>query len=59
LDMRSPLSPSLSLGPDAAGTSFGELVLKLWQPQPEEVGPKIAAENQKMPAAKGKRDRKR
>jgi len=39
--------------------TFGDLVRKLWQPEPEEVEPKAAAENQKMPASKGKRVRKR
>jgi hypothetical protein len=37
--------------------SFGQLVQKLWQPEPEGLEPKVAPEKQRKPAAKGKRIR--
>jgi hypothetical protein len=37
---------------------FGELVQKLWQPEPAGVEPKVAPKKQKKSAAKGKRTRK-
>ena len=37
--------------------SFGELIRKLLQPEPEELEPKVATEKQRKPAAKGKRIR--
>jgi hypothetical protein len=40
------------------GMSFGELVRKLWDPEPEGVEPKVATEKQRKPGAKGKRGRK-
>jgi len=43
----------------SAGMSFGELVQKLWQPEPEELEPKVATGKQRKSAAKGKRIRKR
>jgi hypothetical protein len=38
--------------------SFGELVRKLWQPEPEKVEPKVATRKQRKSAAKDKRVRK-
>jgi hypothetical protein len=38
--------------------SFGELIRKLWQPEPEELEPKVALEKQKKPATKNKRIRR-
>ena len=38
--------------------SFGELVRKLWEPEPEGVEPKVATGKQRKPAGKGKRVRK-
>jgi hypothetical protein len=43
----------------SAGMSFGELVRKLWQPEPEGLEPKIETEKLRQPAGKGKRVRKR
>jgi hypothetical protein len=41
-----------------AGTSFGELVQKLWEPEPEKPEPKVATEKlKKSSPAKGKRIR--
>ena len=37
--------------------SFGELVRKLWEPEPEGVEPKVATGKQRKPAGKGKRIR--
>jgi hypothetical protein len=37
--------------------SFGELVQKLWQPDSEALGSKVAMKKQRKPAAKGKRPR--
>jgi hypothetical protein len=45
-------------GAGSAGMSFGELVRRLWQPEPEGLEPKAATEKQKKPAVKGKRVRK-
>jgi hypothetical protein len=42
-----------------ARMTFGELVQKLWQPESEKPEPKVAKSEQKKPAAKGKRIRKR
>jgi hypothetical protein len=39
------------------GTSFGELVRKLWQPEPKGLEPKVATGGQRKPAGKGKRIR--
>jgi hypothetical protein len=41
-----------------AGMSFGELIRKLWQPESEELEPKVAPEKQRKPAAKSNRIRK-
>jgi hypothetical protein len=38
--------------------SFGELIQKLWQPEPEWLEPKVAPGKQTKPAAKGRRVRK-
>ena len=38
--------------------SFGELIRKLLQPEPEEVEQTVATQEQRKPAAKGKRVRK-
>ena len=38
--------------------AFGELVRKLWQPEPEVAEPKGATEKLKKPAGKSKRGRK-
>jgi len=43
----------------ASSKSFGELIQKLWQPEPEELEPKIADAKQKKPDAKRKRIRER
>jgi hypothetical protein len=40
------------------GMSFGELVRKLWQPEPEGLEPKVALEKPRKSAVKGKRKRK-
>jgi hypothetical protein len=40
------------------GMSFGELVWKLWQPEPEGLEPKVAPEKRRKSAVKGKRKRK-
>jgi hypothetical protein len=37
------------------GMSFGELVRKLWQPEPAEGQPKVETGKQKLPARKRKR----
>jgi hypothetical protein len=41
-----------------AGVSFGELIRKLWQPEPEGLEPKAAPEKKRESAAKGRRIRK-
>jgi hypothetical protein len=38
--------------------SFGELVQKLWQPEPEELELKVATKKQRKPATKGTPKRK-
>jgi hypothetical protein len=38
--------------------SFGELVQKLWQPESDELEPKVATEKLRTPAGKSKRSRK-
>jgi hypothetical protein len=38
--------------------SFGELVQKLWKPEPEELEPKVTTAKQRKSAAKAKRKRK-
>jgi hypothetical protein len=38
--------------------SFGELVRKLWQPEPEGLEAKVAAGSRESPVGKGKRVRK-
>jgi len=40
------------------GMSFGELIRKLWQPEPEGLEPKVTTAMQKAPATKRKRARK-
>jgi hypothetical protein len=40
------------------GMSFGELVWKLWQPEPEGLEPKVAPEKRRKSTVKGKRKRK-
>jgi hypothetical protein len=40
------------------GMSFGELVRKLWQPEPAGLEPKVAPEKRRKSAVKGKRKRK-
>jgi hypothetical protein len=40
-------------------TTFGELMQKLWQPEPEALEPKAAPKKQRKSAGKGKRGRKR
>jgi hypothetical protein len=42
----------------APGMSFGELVRKLWQPEAEELVPKVTTGKLSKPAGKGKRIRK-
>jgi hypothetical protein len=39
--------------------TFGELVQKLWQPEPEGLEPKVAKAKHKKSAGKSKRVRKR
>jgi hypothetical protein len=39
------------------GMSFGEPVRKLWQPEPEQLEPKVAPEKRRTLAVKGKRKR--
>jgi hypothetical protein len=41
-----------------SGMSFGELVRKLWQPEPEGLGRKAPPEKQQKSATEGKRKRK-
>jgi hypothetical protein len=38
--------------------TFGELIRKLWQPEPEGLEPKVAPEKQKKPAAESERIRR-
>jgi hypothetical protein len=40
------------------GMSFGELIRKLWQPELEEIKPKVASKKPRKLASKGKRVRK-
>jgi hypothetical protein len=42
----------------APGMSFGELIRKLWQPELEEIKPKVASKKPRKLASKGKRVRK-
>jgi hypothetical protein len=39
--------------------SFGELMRKLWQPESEELEPKVASEKKRKSAGKGRPIRKR
>jgi hypothetical protein len=39
------------------GMSFGELIRKLWQPEPEGLDPKVVTKKQRKSAGKGKRVR--
>jgi hypothetical protein len=41
-----------------SGMSFGELVQKLWQPESEQLEPKVAPRKLRKPGPKGKRIRK-